>query len=95
MSNILCAISDDINSGSSRISAVVFSMEGKNHFIAPEYGCIAPLRMLLLKQSDPATWNRLQMLMDHDAERKTETDYQKMFQVLTVDFKSLSQTWKS
>ena len=71
---------------------VVFSMEGKNHFIAPEYGCIAPLRMLLLKQSDPATWNRLQMLMDHDAERKTETDYQKMFQ---VDFKSLSQTRKS
>ena len=55
-----------------------------DHFIAPEYGCIAPLRLLLLKQYDPVTWDRLEMLMDHDAERKTETEYQKMFQVETT-----------
>ena len=37
--------------------------------------------MLLLKQNDPATWDRLQMLMDHDNERKQEKEYQHMFQV--------------
>ena len=61
------------------------SPEELDHFIAPEYGCIAPLRLLLLKQYDPVTWDRLEMLMDHDAERKTETEYQKMFQVILVE----------
>ena len=55
--------------------------EGKDHFIAPEYGCITPLRMLRLKQTQPHTWDRLSLLMDHDAERKQETEYQRMFQV--------------
>ena len=55
--------------------------EGRDNFIAPEYGCITPLRMLRLKQTQPHTWERLSLLMDHDAERKQETEYQRMFQV--------------
>lgn len=57
---------------------------GRCNFIAPEYGCITPLRMLRLKQTQPHTWQRLNLLMDHDIERKQETEYQKMFQVCTM-----------
>ena len=48
---------------------------------APEYCCIAVLRALELKNNDPAMWNRLQLLMDHDEDRKLEVEYQDMFQV--------------
>ena len=51
---------------------------------APEYCCIAVLRALELKNNDPAMWNRLQLLMDHDEDRKLEVDYQDMFQVKII-----------
>ena len=35
----------------------------------------------MLKQTDVVTWERLSLLMDHDEDRKKETEYQKMFQV--------------
>jgi hypothetical protein len=54
--------------------------------LAPEYSCIAPLRLLALKKSDPDTWQRIQLLMDHDEERRMETIHWKMFQVNVVDF---------
>ena len=49
--------------------------------LAPEYGCIAPLRLLLKRESDPDLWKRLALLMDHDEERRMELNYWKMFQV--------------
>ena len=49
--------------------------------IAPEYGCVTPLRLLLKKRSDPDLWKRLGLLMDHDEERRMELNYWKMFQV--------------
>ena len=58
-----------------------FSPSGENSFLAPEYSCITPLRLLMLKESDDLAWKRLSLLMDHDEDRKKETDYQKMFQV--------------
>ena len=39
------------------------------------------MRALELKNNDPAMWNRLQLLMDHDEDRKLEVEYQDMFQV--------------
>ncbi|XP_059080183.1 SET domain-containing protein SmydA-8-like [Tigriopus californicus] len=54
--------------------------------IAPEYCCISPLRLLALKAQDPELWDRVQMLMDHDDDRRKEEDYWKMFQVNAVDF---------
>ena len=58
-----------------------FSPEGSVRFIAPEYGCITPLRVLTLRERNPELWERLQLLMDHDEDRKKEVDYQQMFQV--------------
>ena len=58
-----------------------FRPTGKQQFLAPEYSCITPLRLLMLKQTDIVTWERLSLLMDHDEDRKKETEYQKMFQV--------------
>ena len=60
--------------------------DGKDSFIAPEYGCITPLRLLMLKETEPHTWDRLKLLMDHDEDRRKETRYQEMFQVNVVDF---------
>ena len=48
---------------------------------SPEYCCIAPLRALEMKKNNPDMWRRFLLLMDHDEERKLETDYQEMFQV--------------
>ena len=57
------------------------SPEGSARFIAPEYGCITPLRVLTLRERDPDLWTRLKLLMDHDEDRRKETEFQKMFQV--------------
>ena len=63
---------------------LIYSPEGSDNFIAPEYACITPLRILLLKDSDPDAWKRLQLLMDHEEDRRKETKYQEMFQVPIV-----------
>ena len=34
-----------------------------------------------MKKHNPEMWRRFLLLMDHDEERKLETDYQEMFQV--------------
>ena len=49
--------------------------------IAYEYGCISVLRLLWLRDNDKETWERVQLLMDHDEERRRETEYWAMFQV--------------
>ena len=36
---------------------------------------------LIFRDSDPDSWARVQLLMDHDEERRKELDYWKMFQV--------------
>eukprot|EP00095_Tigriopus_kingsejongensis_P008846 snap_masked-scaffold15_size728074-processed-gene-2.0 protein:Tk08846 transcript:snap_masked-scaffold15_size728074-processed-gene-2.0-mRNA-1 annotation:"protein isoform a" len=54
--------------------------------IAPEYCCITPLRLLALKKTDAELWSRVQMLMDHDEDRRKEEDYWNMFQINAVDF---------
>jgi len=54
--------------------------------ICHEYGCITVLRLLSLRDSDPDSWARVQLLMDHDEERRKELDYWKMFQKNVVDF---------
>ena len=54
--------------------------------VAYEYGCIAVLRLLWLRDNDPDTWARVQFLMDHDEERRKETEYWNMFQRNVVDF---------
>ena len=64
----------------------IYSPEGSDNFIAPEYACITPLRILLLKHSDPDAWKRLQLLMDHEEDRRKETKYQEMFQVPIVSY---------
>ncbi len=48
---------------------------------APEYSCIAPLRLLAQKWLNPELWNRVNLLMDHDQERRRETKFWAMFQV--------------
>ncbi len=53
---------------------------------APEYCCIAPLRLLLIRDSDPELWSRVKLLMDHDQERRQEEKYWAMFQRNVVDF---------
>ena len=63
---------------------VIFSDDGCKKVSAPEYCCIAALRGLELKKNNPSMWNRLQLLMDHDEDRKLETEYQDMFQVPSV-----------
>lgn len=54
--------------------------------ICYEYSCISVLRMLSLRDSDPDSWARVQLLMDHDEERKKEVDYWQMFQTNVVDY---------
>ena len=53
---------------------------------APEYCCITPLRLLSVRDADPAAWARVQLLMDHDGERRREERYWAMFQRNVVDF---------
>ena len=36
----------------------------------------------MFRDSDPDSWARVQLLMDHDEERRKELDYWKMFQVV-------------
>nr|XP_040573959.1 uncharacterized protein LOC121122947 [Lepeophtheirus salmonis] len=54
---------------------------GKELKLAPEYGCITPLRLAASKYKDKKLWSLLQSLMDHDVERRKEEKYWKMFQV--------------
>lgn len=42
--------------------------------------------IILFRDSDPDSWARVQLLMDHDEERRKELDYWKMFQKNVVDF---------
>ena len=58
---------------------------------SPEYCCIAPLRALEMKKHNPEMWRRFLLLMDHDEERKLETDYQEMFQVTFEQQRSLKK----
>jgi len=51
-----------------------------------EYGCISVLRLLALRDTDPESWERVQLLMDHDQERREEKEYWKMFQGNVVDY---------
>ncbi len=62
------------------------SSDGEPYPYAPEYCCIAPLRLLWLRDSDPAAWARVQLLMDHDQERRREEKYWAMFRKNVVDF---------
>ena len=70
---------------------IIISDDGCKKVTAPEYCCIAALRGLELKKNNPSMWNRLQLLMDHDEDRKLETEYQDMFQVPLVKFRHSSQ----
>ena len=71
-----------------------FSEDEELAKIAPEYGCVTPLRLLLKKRSDPDLWKRLGLLMDHDEERRMELNYWKMFQVrLNAKFKRFCHTY--
>lgn len=54
--------------------------------ICHEYTCISVLRLLALRDSDPDSWARVQLLMDHDTERRKETEYWNMFQSNVVDY---------
>jgi len=54
--------------------------------IAPEYGCISVLRLLHLRDTDPGQWGSVQLLMDHDEDRRKEAEYWAMFQRNVVDF---------
>ena len=60
-----------------------------NKTIVPEYCCITTLRGLELKNNNPTLWNRLQLLMDHDADSKVETEYNDddVFKVNTAHLK--------
>ena len=60
--------------------------EGQKKLVCPEYCCIAPLRALELKRNNPKMWRRLMLLMDHEEERKTESEMTEMFQINVVDF---------
>ena len=40
--------------------------------------------MVIIRDSDPDSWARVQLLMDHDEERRKELDYWKMFQVVLI-----------
>ena len=40
--------------------------------------------MFIIRDSDPDSWARVQLLMDHDEERRKELDYWKMFQVVLI-----------
>ena len=58
---------------------------GENH-PCPEYDCIAPLRGLELKHNNAKLWNRLLLLMDHDQDNNSNTEFDKIAQVNVVDF---------
>ena len=49
--------------------------------IIPEYCCITTLRGLELKRNDPDLWNRLQLLMDHDEDRRLDSEYTEKYSV--------------
>ena len=66
---------------------IFFRPEGAVQVNSPEYCCIAPLRALEMKKNNPDMWRRFLLLMDHDEERKLETDYQEMFQVCAIKIK--------
>jgi len=53
---------------------------------APEYCCITPLRLLSLKHTNPELWSRVQLLMDHDEERRKEEKFLPMFKVRITIF---------
>jgi len=44
------------------------------------YRCIAPLRLLLIKEKSPETWERLSYLMDHNIERKQDEEMWSLYQ---------------
>ena len=44
-----------------------------------------------MKKHNPEMWRRFLLLMDHDEERKLETDYQEMFQVTFEQQRSLKK----
>lgn len=54
--------------------------------ICHEFGCITVLRLLALRDSAPDSWARVQLLMDHDGERRKELDYWQMFQKNVVEY---------
>ena len=39
-----------------------------------------------IRDNDPGVWDKVQLLMDHDEERRKETQYWAMFQRNVVDF---------
>ena len=39
-----------------------------------------------IRDNDPVVWDKVQLLMDHDEERRKETEYWAMFQRNVVDF---------
>ena len=39
-----------------------------------------------IRDNDPEVWDKVQYLMDHDEERRKETEYWAMFQRNVVDF---------
>ena len=39
-----------------------------------------------IRDNDPGLWDKVQLLMDHDEERRKETEYWAMFQRNVVDF---------
>lgn len=51
-----------------------------------EYGCVSVLRLLTLRDTEPESWARVQLLMDHDDERRKEEEYWRMFQANVVDY---------
>ena len=53
----------------------------------PLFSCITPLRMLLLRRTDPAAWRVVDTLMDHNDDRDlTDNPAWKVHLVLMVNF---------
>jgi len=71
-----------------QVFAKLTSKVSIEQFTGPEplYGCITGIRLLNLKETQPETWNRLDMLMDHDKERRTELEYWNIIQSSIVDY---------
>ena len=49
----------------------------------------------MFRDSDPDSWARVQLLMDHHEERRKELDYWKMFQVGRVQFRIMMTIMKT
>jgi len=62
------------------------SSQNSTGTVCYEYGCITVLRLLHLRENDPEAWARIQLLMDHDEERRKETEYWSMFQRNVVNY---------